>query len=338
MSEKNITIEDIAKALNVSKTTVSRAISGKGRISEETRARVHKYIEKYDYRPNLIAKSLAESKSYNIGFVMPEDYSITDMSFFQKCLWGISQTATLNNYDVMVATVSSTDLSSLSRIVDNKKVDGVILGRTYSTNTIEQFLRSKNMPFVTVGSSVDSTVIQVDNDHETACMDLTCKLLKQGLRKLALIGSDTKIIANRNRYHGYIKAFENLDLKIYEERIFLNKNTEAEIGKSVEWCVENEMDCILCMDDEICAKVLSKLNTMEIKVPTDICIASFYNSHILKGHPFKITAINFDEVKLGEVACKSLLDRLNHEEPVKRVLLGYEISIQESTKKERRHG
>lgn len=338
MAEKNMTIEDIAKALNVSKTTVSRAISGKGRISEETRERVRKYIEKSDYRPNLIAKSLAESKSYNIGFVMPADYSITDMSFFQKCLWGISQMATRNDYDVMVAIVSSTDLSLLERIVDNKKVDGVILARTYSTNTIEQFLRTKNMPFVTVGSSVDSTVFQVDNDHESACMDLTVKLIKSGLRKLALIGADTKIIANRNRYHGYRKAFESLDLKVYEERIFLNKNTDVEINQSVEWCIENEMDCILCMDDEICAKVLAKLNSMSVQIPKDICIASFYNSHILKGYPFKITAINFDEVKLGEVACKSLLDRLNHEDPVKRLLLGYEISIQESTKKERRHG
>ena len=69
--EKNITIADVAEALGVSKTTVSRAISGKGRIGRETRERVLAYIEEHDYKPNVIAKGLAQSKTYNICVVMP---------------------------------------------------------------------------------------------------------------------------------------------------------------------------------------------------------------------------------------------------------------------------
>ena len=67
--EKNITIADVAEALGVSKTTVSRAISGKGRIGRETRERVLAYIEEHDYKPNVIAKGLAQSKTYNICVV-----------------------------------------------------------------------------------------------------------------------------------------------------------------------------------------------------------------------------------------------------------------------------
>ena len=69
--KKNITIADVAEALGVSKTTVSRAISGKGRIGQETRDRVLKYIEEHDYKPNVIAKGLAQSKTYNLCVVMP---------------------------------------------------------------------------------------------------------------------------------------------------------------------------------------------------------------------------------------------------------------------------
>lgn len=331
MADKNITIDDIAKALNVSKTTVSRAISGKGRISEDTRARVLSYISKYDYRPNVIAKSLAESKSYNIGFVMPKDYSITDLSFYQKCLWGISTKATEADYDVMVAMVSPDDLSQLDRIVTNRKVDGLILGRTSAINTIERFIKSKNIPFVTVGSSVDSMVLQVDNDHEGACMELTTKLLKKGIRNIGLIGGDTKYIVNRNRYHGFVKAYENADLQLHEERLFLSCSSKEAIDKAVDECLKQELSCILCMDDDICYSVLIKLNALNIKVPDDIKVASFYDSHMLQGQAVKITAIDFDETKLGEVSATTLLSQINNEEPIKKVLLGYEIKMREST-------
>ena len=87
--EKNITIADVAEALGVSKTTVSRAISGKGRIGRETRERVLAYIEEHDYKPNVIAKGLAQSKTYNICVVMPGEYDVVDLTFFQECLFGI---------------------------------------------------------------------------------------------------------------------------------------------------------------------------------------------------------------------------------------------------------
>ena len=73
LGNKKITISDIAEALQVSKTTVSRAISGKGRISEETRLKVLEYIEEKDYKPNVIAKGLAQQRTYNIGLVIPGD-------------------------------------------------------------------------------------------------------------------------------------------------------------------------------------------------------------------------------------------------------------------------
>ena len=79
----NITISDVAEALGVSKTTVSRAISGKGRIGAATRNRVLEYIQEHDYKPNVIARGLAQSKTFNICVVMPGDYALVELPFFQ---------------------------------------------------------------------------------------------------------------------------------------------------------------------------------------------------------------------------------------------------------------
>ena len=333
--EEKLTIDDIAKALNVSKTTVSRAISGKGRISEGTRARVEAYIEKHNYKPNSIAKSLAESKSYNIGFVMPKDFTITDLTFYQKCLWGINQVAVENDYDVLVSMVAPDDLSQLSRLIENRKIDGAILGRTSSTNVIERFLRSQALPFVTVGSSVDSSVLQVDNDHEAACNELTTKLLKNGVRNIALIGGDTQYIVNRNRKRGFIRAFENADLQLHEELIFTEGNSQEYVENAVDEAIKNGADCIIAIDDDVCVKVINSLEMRGIKIPNEMGIASFYNSYLLENAKVPVTAVSFDEIKLGQVSCKTLIDQINQEEPIKKVLLGYKIELKASTMKQK---
>ena len=129
--KKDITIADVAEALGVSKTTVSRAISGKGRIGKETRKRVLEYIEEHDYKPNAIAKGLAQSKTYNICVVMPRDYEVVDWNFFQRCLFGIQEMAETVGYDILLTMCQMNDISSLERIVANHKVDGVILMRTF---------------------------------------------------------------------------------------------------------------------------------------------------------------------------------------------------------------
>ena len=84
--KKFYTIDDVARELGVSKSTVSRAISGKGRIGSETRERVLRFIEEHDYRPNAVAKGLAQKKTYNLGLILPLDYAATEFSFFKDCM------------------------------------------------------------------------------------------------------------------------------------------------------------------------------------------------------------------------------------------------------------
>ena len=130
--EKKIyTIEDIARELGVSKTTVSRAISGKGRISQATRDRVRAFIKEHDYRPNVVAKGLAQRKTYNIALLMPKDYVATEFLFFKDCMNGICEMASSYEYDIIISMIDGADVSQIQRLEANRKVDGIIVAEQW---------------------------------------------------------------------------------------------------------------------------------------------------------------------------------------------------------------
>ena len=150
-----LTIADVAVALGVSKTTVSRAISGKGRIGEETRRRVMEYIEINDYKPNVIAKGLAQSKTYNIAMLLPADCNLSELPFFQNCMVGVCEAARERDYDVLMVYGTGGHTKNLERILSNHKIDGVLLTRTLVHDEIVGFMRERGIPVVAAGSSED---------------------------------------------------------------------------------------------------------------------------------------------------------------------------------------
>lgn len=330
--KKNITIADVAEALGVSKTTVSRAISGKGRIGKETRERVQAYIEKHDYKPNVIAKGLAQSKTYNICVVMPGDYEVVDLAFFQECLFGIQEIAGIMEYDILLSICKTNDISSLERIIANHKVDGVILMRTFVIDMQIEFLLQKKVPFVTVGSTNYEDVIQIDHNHKSACKELTSIILMKQLKKIALVGGDEDYVVTQSRLRGFKEAYQKMGELIDESLLFLNMENKVMVDKTVKDILERNVDCILCMDDAVCSRVLKTLREEHVKVPQGVRVASFYNSTILENNVPSITSLSFDAKELGMVACKTLLDLIEGIPVKERTLLPYEVVLKESTK------
>lgn len=330
--KKNITIADVAEALGVSKTTVSRAISGKGRIGKETRERVQAYIEKHDYKPNVIAKGLAQSKTYNICVVMPGDYEVVDLAFFQECLFGIQEIAGIMEYDILLSICKTNDISSLERIIANHKVDGVILMRTFVIDMQIEFLLQKKVPFVTVGSTNYEDVIQIDHNHKSACKELTSIILMKQLKKIALVGGDEDYVVTQSRLRGFKEAYQKMGELIDESLLFLNMENKVMVDKTVKDILERDVDCILCMDDAVCSRVLKTLREEHVKVPQGVRVASFYNSTILENNVPSITSLSFDAKELGMVACKTLLDLIEGISVKERTLLPYEVVLKESTK------
>ncbi|MGN1102014.1 MAG: LacI family DNA-binding transcriptional regulator, partial [Huintestinicola sp.] len=209
-NEKNTpkaSLDDVAKALGVSKSTVSRVLSGKGRISEETRKRVMQCAAEMNYQPNVIARSLAQSKTFNIGVVLPYEKDLGEIPFFQNCLTGICETVSAMDYDVVVAMAAADDASQLDRIIRNRKVDGVILTRSVTDDPAIKLLKENDIPFVLIGSASDNSIVQIDIDHESACSELTTYLISSGCSRTALLLGSRSHNVNLSRYNGFVNAF-----------------------------------------------------------------------------------------------------------------------------------
>ena len=329
---KTLTIADIADALGVSKTTVSRAISGKGRIGSDTRERVLKYIDEHNYTPNVIAKSLAQSKTYNLAVVMPGDYELIDLPFFQNCIMGIQEIASSFDYDILLTVCNNADVTKLERIVRNRKVDGVILLRSFVEDVQVEYLREKNIPFVVTGSSNYKGVVQVDNDHHAACKELTSILLMKRMKKIALIGGNEEHVVTQSRLKGFKDAFRDNGLPVDESLIYMNLDNPVLLDGKLDDIIKRDVDCIVCMDDAICMEVLNKLRRAGIVVPDQIRVASFYNSSMLETPDPSITSLDFDAKELGMLVCRILLDIVEGNKVQKKTLLGYEVRLRESTK------
>ena len=327
----NITIGEIAEALGVSKSTVSRAISGKGRISPETVERVQSYVQEHGYCPRVPVHELAQKKTFNIGVVCPIDFDIFNLPFFHKCLRGISEETSLCEYDILLAMVDGVDFHNLKRCIENHKVDGVILTRTIYEDPIVDYLLKEKVPFVTIGRSPIPEVVQVDIDHIDACRELTSILLAKGSRKLALIGRDEKLIITESRYQGFLAAYRQAGVPQEEAMIYMDTINEQKISYIVGDALSRGVQGLVCMDEKIAMMVMAELHQREVKVPQDIKVASFYNDADLENTVPPVTAIDIDDEKLGSLAVATLMSMINGEDTESRFLKSFQVMMREST-------
>lgn len=329
-----LTIHDVARELGVSASTVSRAISGKGRIGESTRQRVLQYINEKSFYPNASARSLAQSRTYNIAIIMPEVKDLVDMPFFHTCMHGAEEVAQANDYDLLVVTTDGVNLKPLERMVNNRKVDGMILTRTYENDVFQAYLKQTGIPFVSIGRSDDEDVVQVDHDNTGACQELVSLLFSKGIKRVAYLGGGMEQMVNKSRYAGYEKAYELSGRSIDTSCVYTGLSTKFQVSKAVDELLKRQVDCMLCQDDYICDEVVHHLAERGVTIPGDMRVASCHHSRLLDNFPVTITSLKFDTMEIGRKACEVLLAQINGEEVKKLTLLDYEINLKESTKQE----
>lgn len=330
--EAVVNIKKIAEDLGLSTTTVSRAISGNGRIGKKTVERVHAYMAQNQLVPNVYTKCAGERRTNMICVTMPLEEDYAELPYFQKILLSLYDFFSMNGYHVMIIKTTWTDISALKKVVNEHTVDGVVLTRTIADGLEIKFLQEKGIPFVVTGSCEDRTVLQVDVDQLNGCCDLTTSLLRMGIRNLALFMAEKSQVVNRSRYKGFEKAYEQYGLDVDLEMIYDNAGYDSVAESLTLEAVKQGVECILCMDDNICLYVLNALRKHGVEVPRDIKIASFYNSRLLDEYFPSISCVEFDIRKLGSTAGKVLLDRLNGDMSPKKIILGYNVVLKDSTK------
>lgn len=329
---RKMTINDVAEQLGVSVSTVSRAISGKGRIGSATRKKVLEFIEEHDYYPNSSAKSLAQASTNNIALLIPEVKTLVAQPFFYMCICGVNEAAQARGYDMFVVTTNGQDTVRLKKLLDHHKIDGVILGNTHRNDPFARLLKSRDFPFVTIGSMDDESIVQVDHDNKGACRDLTSILLSRRMKRIAYMGQKGDLIVNEERYEGYLQAYEDAGLKADMTIVYRNNMTELITRRNADALLKEKVDCILCQDDAICNIVLQELHRQNVKVPEDMKVASCHNSKVLDSYPVPITSLKFDNTEIGRKACGVLLDMLEGKKVSLKTELDYEVVLKESTK------
>lgn len=327
---KNYTIGDIAQELGVSKTTVSRALSGKGRIGKETVERVRSFVEESQYRPNVIARGLAQNKTYNLGLAIPLEY--TDIPFFKECMDGICEEASRYNYDIILSVRREDSLAQIHRLVMNHKIDGMILTRTVVNSGAVRFLKERKVPFVVIGPWDDPDVVSIDNPNREASSELTELLLMKGLCRLALVGGSSMHYVTESRRQGFMDAYRNRGIPAEESLIYMEVGEYRKAMYVVERILAAGADGIVCMDDSISNLILGCLREKGIEIPSMLKLASLYDSYQMKNNIPPVTSLRFDTKGLGRNACIKMLEMLGEDVEAEQSSLSYQVIMRESTK------
>lgn len=331
MKKKKVNISHIAKELDMSPSTVSRALSGSGRISQNTRVKINEYLESHNLIPNTRERHYSDIVTKMISVVLPGEGDFVKIPYFSNVLYSVYDYFSIRGYQINLIKISPDDISNLREAVENHVMDGVILTRTVENDDEIQFLKENGVPFVIIGPCDDKSVLRVDTDNEAACYDITNVLIHKGLNKMAVMCAERDHKVNQIRLDGILRAHMKSHMYLDKSLIFYDTESEIVAEMAVEKSLAANVDCILCMDDNICLGVIRILKSMGMKIPEDIKIASLHNSKLLDEFVPSISCIYQDEAALGKEAGRLLYTYLNENKILPHSILGYELQIKDST-------
>lgn len=331
-----MTLDEIARELNLSKSTVSRALSGKGRIGSATRERVIAFAResgriREEKKPERVHTG-------NIGVVLPADVYTTGNPYFQGCLLGVCETASMMDFNILLTTSTANDISNIRAMVEEKKVDGIILTRSLEDDKAVQYLTGIHFPVGLTGLSDREEVLEVDIDNEGAAEQLTTLLIGQGYQRFALVVEDLSYQVNRSRYDGFCKALLKNGLS-REKQFFHTVSLNMELLDSLIHNILNRrVECIICGDDVVCTRIMARLQADGYRIPRDVAIASLYNSSNLGCFTPAVTAVNVSAAQVGNMIGKQLIQYILGQAYESRVMMDFEILLRKSTDPVRREG
>lgn len=330
--EKKLTIQEVAEALNLSQTTVSRALSGKGRVSEATKGKIQDFIRSTGRQMRVEAGAASGGQSQNIAVVIPDYFVQMDLPFLRKCIDGACRMADQRGYDVMLCLADEYHPERLERQLAGRKVDGALLLRALKHDPCITLLRQYNVPFVVVGRQEDEGILQADNDQEKAAQEMTTLMLQLGMKRVAYMGGSLNYMVNVDRLEGFRRAMAEAGLSVEPNMMLSDMETPEQMLDGLEAILEQKPECLLCGDDSTAYFALKELKNRGIRVPEDLRLASLYDSQILRDTQPTISAVHYDAVALATAACRMLLDVLSGKDVTSKIVQGHQVVLRESTK------
>ncbi|MDP4284576.1 MAG: LacI family DNA-binding transcriptional regulator [Bacteroidota bacterium] len=322
-----VTIKDIAKALNFSTSTVSRALRGSHEISEETKKIVLEYAEKINYRPNPVALSLKERRSRAIGVVVSEIAN----NFFSQAINGIESIAYNRGYHVIITQSHESEEREKVNVMHHasRSVDGLLISLSSGTVdlTLLKDLYEKGLPIVFFDRITD----EIDTHKVTAnnylgALHATEHLILQEFKKIAHITSSPYLSITKERLQGYKEALDKHNIPFNEALVkYCNHGgmivDEVEIAIKELFNGEIKPDAIFTASDRITTFCLSELKKLQLKKATGF--AGFTNTRVGELFDPPMTVVQQPAFEIGQTATEMLIQMIES----KRSITEFETKI-----------
>jgi LacI family transcriptional regulator len=319
---ESYTIKDIAKALGLSTSTVSRALNGSYEIGAETKKLVLEYAEKINYRPNPIALSLKEQKSHSIGVVVAEVAN----NYFSQAINGIESIAYNRGYHVIITQTHESyarETANVQHLI-SRHVDGLLVSLSAETVDLShyQYLHDKGFPIVffdRVAPNIETHKVTVDNFK--GAFEATELLISTGFKKIAHLTNSYNLLISKERLNGYKAALEKHNIPFNPEYLkhcnhggMIQHEVEATIQELLN--LSDKPEALFITSDRLTTNCLYILKKLGLRVPEDIAIAGFTNSDVAELFDPPLTVVRQPAFQIGQIATEMLINLIESKRPV----------------------
>lgn len=337
MTQRAITIKDLAEKLNISVSTVSRALKDNPEISQQTRKTVQALAKDLGYKPNPIAVALKTHKSNTIGIVVPQIVN----TFFATVVKKVEEIADKYGYNVLVSS-SNESFEKEKKNIDiflANRMDGIILSISRATTSYEHIRQIQNMgiPLVLFDRTTkELDVSKVVADDADAAYKIVQHLILGGARKIALITGPEQMSIGKNRMKGYLKAMTMNKLEINTNYIvrcddFSVKAAKVATNRLLN--LENIPDAIFGINDDMAIGAIEAIKEKGLKIPEEIAVFGFSNTKRSRYMNPAVSTINQFPDKVGELAAELLFEQIldNKHAQIREEVVNCELIIRESS-------
>lgn len=310
-----MTLKDIAKNLNISVATVSKALKDYDDVSAATKARVQDYVEKVKFTPNSVAASLRTQKTKTIGVVIPE----LNHYFFSAVLSGILTEAEKHDYTVIIQQTHESYNAEKRQIKKLlfKRVDGILIsmaGKTNDTQHLKDVVDSETVliQFDKISKLVAASKIIIDD--RKAAFNIVEHLHQQGKKTIAHLRGPLLPQVAIDRFIGYKQALEHFQLSYDAKRVVVcDKGIRREGYTATAKLLQKDptIDAIFAHTDSVALGAIDYLLAHEIKIPEQVAVVGFSNWEISKHSRPQLTTVNQPGIKMGRVAFQQFLKEVD---------------------------
>jgi LacI family transcriptional regulator len=310
---KKITIQDIAERLNISFSTVARALNDHPAISPATKKKVAETAKKLHYRPNKVASSLRSGRTHIIGVIVPSLH----VSFFSSVVHGIDKVMNEYHYSILLYQSNESFTQEVKGIDTflKSRVDGIIASITRETVRFDHYeeIRKRHTPLILFDRTVEGlNVPSVRIDDYKGGYMATEHLIRQGYRNIVHITADQDLAIARERLRGYLDALRRYDLPVREELIVKGTFSASFGRKCIRQLVENNIpfDAVFALEDFTALGALQELQERGINVPGQVGVIGFANESFGTLVTPSLSSIDQQTVRMGEIAAELFLETL----------------------------